>query len=196
MFFLLLIQVLSGISKETFDTDVTLYTETLQIAIAASMLGVSPSDITDIVVASGATAGAHVVHLHALDLVLPAEADRRALLEMPPAITVTYKVTTTSSYSSAQLMAQMDVSLRSGEFLDSLHTAASDNGAFVFENTQVVPPPTAEPTAVPTARPSSTRKPTGAKTAYPTASARAQVKFKIKQVSVYFFILYFLSLFL
>lgn len=169
-------QVLSGFSKAAFDADVALYTATLSEAIAASMAGVAPSDVSDIVVTAGAANGARVVHLHTLPFISELEGLRvhRALQEMPPAVTVTYKVTTTTAYTSKQLKAQMEESLNSGAFVETLHEKAAEAGAMsLISAVQVALTPTAEPTA--------------AVSAFPSASTTALAKFKIKQVIFEFF---------
>lgn len=106
---------------DTFESDVDACTLTIQQTVAASMIGVVPSDVIN-VVASAASASASVwtQQLRALSRYHPLAGS---------AITVSYEVSTYSSFSEESLQSQLKNAVKTGTFDTLLSSYATSNGA-------------------------------------------------------------------
>ncbi len=128
------LQVFNGISYTTYNTNVALYSSTLIQTIAASMIDVPTSAITDFT-ASSYTPAPHG-HTSFFSFSVRNKNVRRAgqaslsLRRLQgDAISSTYTVTLQSLYTAEQLSAQLENAITSGNFDNTLHTLATTNSA-------------------------------------------------------------------
>jgi len=128
------LQVFNGISYTTYSSNVPLYSSTLIQTIAASMIDVPTSAITDFTTTS-TTPEPHG-HSSFFSFSVSNNNVRRAgqaslsLRRLQgDAISSTYTVTLQSLYTAAQLSAQLENAITSGSFDNTLHTLAITNSA-------------------------------------------------------------------
>lgn len=136
-------QVISGISLDTYNSNPTLYGNTLKETIAASMVGVLPENILNLVVTSAPTTAVEQMTVgvaNGVDSLLKAASVRTSLRSSlrtvlsTSAISISYTVQVTTQLTEADLVGQLESSVDSGVFTEMLQTNAANNGATGLED--------------------------------------------------------------
>ena len=123
-------QVISGISINTYNSDVSLYADTLKMSIAACMTGVSSANVVNLIV-TGVSSSSSSGNFHILSLRRHSDAFTPLASSQ---INAAYDISVTNSagtYSS--LSSELQSAVADGNFNDYLNTYSTQTGATGFQ---------------------------------------------------------------